>query len=53
MNGKKKNNKKLVLDSGKVSHYLKKRIRRRIIFILTDFLLLKFNIYNLHFLERN
>ncbi len=53
MNGKIKKNKKLVLDSGKVSHYLRRDLGPQIISICTYFLLLKFNIYNLHFLERN
>ena len=37
MNGKKKKNKKLDLDLGKVSHYLRRKL----------------GTYNLHFLERN
>lgn len=52
MNGKIKKNKILVLDSGKVSHYLRRDLGPNH-FNMYIFLLLKFNIYNLHFLERN
>ena len=52
MNGKKMKNKQLVLDSGKVSHYLRRDLVSNHINI-DRFLLLKFNNYNLHFLERN
>ena len=52
MNGKKKKNKKLVLDSGKVSHYLKRDLGLKL-FYMNRFLLLKFSTYNLYFLERN
>ena len=53
MNGKKKKNKKLVLDSGKVSHYLRRDLGLKSLEYEQIFLLLKFNTYNLHFLERN
>ena len=53
MNGKKKKNKKLVLDSGKVSHYLRRDLGLKSFLYEQIFLLLKFNTYNLYFLERN
>ena len=52
MNGKKNKNKKLVLDSGKVSHYIRSDLGLNH-FNMNRFFTLKFNNYNLHFLERN
>ncbi len=51
MNGKKKKNKKQVLDSGKVSNYLSRYLGLKS-FNINSFLLLKFNTYKLYSLEK-
>ena len=51
MNGKKRKNKKLVLDSGKVNHFLRSDLAPNY-FNMKVFLLLKFNIYNFTFFRK-
>ena len=54
MNGKKKKkNKKLILDLGKVSHYLRRDLGLKSFLYEQIILLLKFNTYDLHILESN
>jgi len=52
MNGKKKKNKKLVLDSGKVSNYLSRDLDIKSLKYEKFFYLKKFNIDNLHFFRK-
>ena len=56
MNGKKRNSNKLVLDSGKINHFLQVSLTSKNYSIRTDFFK-KFNIYNFDFfrekLKRN
>ena len=53
MNGKKKKNKQLVLDSGKVSNYLRRDLEIKPLYYEQIFYFRKFNIYNLHLYKRN
>jgi len=51
MNGQKRRSKKLVLDSGKVNHFLEVSLTSNH-FNMNRFFTLKFNIDKLHFLEK-
>ena len=51
MNGKKKKNKKLDLDSGKVNHFLQVSLTSNH-FNMNRFFTLKINIYNSHFFRK-
>ena len=51
MNGKKRENKKLVLDSGKVNHFLQMSLTSNY-FNMNRFLFLEFNIYNFTFFRK-
>ena len=52
MNGKKKKNRILVLDSGKDSHYLRKDLSLKSFYYEQNFYFLKFNNYKKYFLEK-